>query len=189
MGIGSKSTAEGLLNLPRAANVVRINKHILRKNHDLVAAMYAMYETGKSLEAIGKVYGRSRQAVYDVFRTRGYPLRTKQLRGLQVLDGIRFILYKNSHLRGTRPDGRRVSMHHYVWEKHFDKIEPHEAVMHLDYNPQNNAPENLQKIPKRLMGHIFNSQGKNQYSPGGSGLWRGRRYAKGFKAPVAVDNF
>jgi hypothetical protein len=64
-----------------------------------------MYEncTGKSLEEVGTVYHKTRQTVYDVFRSRGYKLRSKQLKGLQILDGIRFTETKGGYLRGTAP--------------------------------------------------------------------------------------
>lgn len=57
-------------------NEIRFNRHRKRKNNDIVAAMYAMYESGKSCSQIGDVYGGiSKQSVTSVFRTRGYSLR------------------------------------------------------------------------------------------------------------------
>lgn len=64
----------------RPVNVIRYNKHRNRKNNDIVAAMYAMYLMGPeghpcTLEEIGRYYKRSRQAIHDVFKSRGYKLR------------------------------------------------------------------------------------------------------------------
>ncbi len=95
----------------------RVNKHPQRKNNGIVADMYALYQEGKSLAQVGAIFHKTRQTVYDVFRSRGYPLRSKQFKDLQVLDGIRFTSMKGGYLRGTHPDGRRILMHHYVWEK------------------------------------------------------------------------
>lgn len=42
------------------------------KNDIVVKGMYEMYKTGKSLEYIGKVYKKTRQAVYNNFKLRGF---------------------------------------------------------------------------------------------------------------------
>lgn len=147
----------------RLENKIRYNKHKKRKNNDIVAAMYAMYCLPKSLEEIGKVYRKSRQAIYDVFRSRGYKLRSKEMKGLQVLDGINFSLTKGGHLRGT-VNGVRILMHHYVWQKSNGPILPGHCVWHKDRNPSNNSLDNLEMIPKSLMGKHFNPSGKNQFS-------------------------
>lgn len=146
----------------RLANEVRFNKHKKRKNNDVVAAMYAMYCLPRSLEQIAKAYRRTRQAVYDVFRTRGYPLRSKQLKGLQVFDGIRFTLTKGGHLRGTIGK-RRILMHHYVWLKAGNEFLPDHVLWHKDRNPCNNSIENLELIPKNMMSKYFNPKGNNQH--------------------------
>ena len=105
----------------KPVNKIRYNQHPKRQNNDLVDAMYAMYSTPgedgrfRSIEAVAKVYRRTRQAVYDLLRSRGYELRSKRLDGLQVLDGIRFTKTKGGYLRGTY-NGRRILMHTYVWE-------------------------------------------------------------------------
>ncbi len=92
----------------KPVNQVKFNKHPKRKNNEIVAAMYAMYQMGKSLAEVGVFYHKTRQAVYDMFRSRGYPLRSKQFKGLQILEGIRFTEMKGGYLRGTLPDGRRL---------------------------------------------------------------------------------
>ena len=90
----------------KPVNKIRYNKHPRRKNNDLVAAMYAMYSTPgedgrfRSIEAVRGYAERRRQAVYDMFRSRGYELRSKRLDGLQLLDGIRFTKTKGGYLRG-----------------------------------------------------------------------------------------
>lgn len=161
-------------NEEKAVNKIRINKHPKRKNNDLVAAMYAMYQTGKSLEEIGNIYGKSRQAVYDVFRTRGYPLRSKQLKGLQILDGIKFTIMKGGYLRGS-VGTRRMTMQKYVWEKHHGPVPADHVIYHLDRNPANNAIENLAILHKTKQQSVFNPNGLNQFSPGGNGHKKGSR--------------
>jgi hypothetical protein len=104
-----------VLDDSKPANKIRYNKHPRRRNNDVVAAMYAMYRKGPdgtptSLQKIGKVYGKTRQAVYDVFRSRGYKLRSKRLDGLQIFDDVQFTKTKGGYLRGTF-NGRRLFMH------------------------------------------------------------------------------
>jgi hypothetical protein len=65
----------------KPANKILYNKHPRRKNNDLVAAMYAMYLRGPkrrpmSLAEIARIYRKTRQAVYDVFRSRGSSVPT-----------------------------------------------------------------------------------------------------------------
>lgn len=149
-------------------NAIRFNKHPRRKNNDLVAAMYALYQTGKSLSEVGKVYGRTRQAVYDVFRTRQYPLRTKPLKDLTILDGHKFSRAHDGYLRGT-VNGRRLDLHRYVWEKANGPVSPECVVWHKDRNKLNNVLENLEIIKKSEMHLRFNPQHLNQFTkPGGS---------------------
>lgn len=159
---------------PETGLEIRLNHHRRRKNHLLVAAMYAMYQTGKSLEQVAEKYDRTRQSIYELFRTRGYKLRSKPMRGLQILDGIQFTAHKAGHLRGT-VNGVRMSMHHYVWEKYNGPVSEGHCVYHQDGNPANNEIENLRLLPKSKMGPTFNKHGHNQFSPGGSGIKRGER--------------
>jgi hypothetical protein len=135
----------------KPVNKIRYNKHPRRKNNDLVAAMYAMYSTPgedgrlRSIEAVAKVYRRTRQAVYDVFRSRGYRLRTKRFDGLQVLDEIRFTKTKGGYLRGTF-NGRRILMHTYVWETVNGPVPKGYGIHHKDLNRENNAIQNLELL-------------------------------------------
>jgi hypothetical protein len=151
----------------RTPNSIRYNKHRHRKNNDLVAAMYAMYKKGPdgnpmSLAAIGKIYKKSRQAVYDVFHTRGYQLRSKEMKGLQIIDGIKFSFMKGGYLRGTTPRGR-MSMQKYVWEKCRGRVPSGYVIHHKDGNRENNNIENLHLVAHSDMARTFNPGGRNQY--------------------------
>lgn len=163
-------TALGLHHIGKPANKVLYNKHKGRKNNEVVAAMYAMYttpdlETGKtrSLTDIGKAYRKSRQAIYDLFKTRGYQLRSKELKGLQVLDGHKFTLTRDGYLRGTI-NKKRVLMHVYVWEKYKGKLSKDYCIYHIDKNKENNNLSNLDIIHKSKMSAYFNPNGNNQYT-------------------------
>jgi len=142
---------------------IRYNQHPKRKNNLRVAAMFDAYKGGMSCEAIGKLYGISRKTVHDQLQSRGYPLRSKQYKGLQVLDGIRFTLAKGGHLRGT-VNGKRMMMHWYVWEKANGPVPAGHCIFHKDRDPANNVLENLEMLPKSQMAHVFNPTGRNQFS-------------------------
>lgn len=153
-----------------AGNVVRFNKHIKRKNNDVVAAMYAMYINGNedgpvSIAGVAKIYKRSRQAVWDLFRTRGYPLRSKKRKGFTGIDGIWFTETKGGYLRGT-VGKRRILAHHYVWERaHGGERVPEGYVLTFrDGNKRNVTIKNLELVPKKDMSRRFNPQHNNQYT-------------------------
>lgn len=147
-------TPLGLHHLHHAKNKTLFNKHKRRKNNDVVAAMYAMYQTGKSLADIAGVYRKTRQAVYDVFRTRGYELRSKPMKGLMVIDGINFTEMKQGYLRGT-VKGRRMMAHYYVWEKENGDVPKGSVLYFLDGNIRNIQVDNLGMISKKDMPKVF----------------------------------
>lgn len=144
-------------------NKILFTKYKNKKNNEIVGAMYAAYKSGMSLETIGKMYRRSRQTIYDVFRSRGYKLRSKEMKGLQILDGIKFCLTKN-YMRGTL-NKKRISMARYVYEKE-NKITLNKnfAIYHKDGNIENNTKENLAIINKKDMAKIFNPEHHNQFT-------------------------
>lgn len=152
----------------KGVNKVLYNKHRNRKNHEIVGAMYAMYQCGPdgkpcSLEEIGRVYRKSRQAIFDLFKSRGYKLRSKKMLGLQTLDGMKFTLTKGGYLRGTF-HRKRILMHHYVWEKKHGKIPDGYCIYHKDKNKENNKLSNLAILKKTDMSKKFNPKGNNQYT-------------------------
>ncbi len=150
------------------ANPIRYNQHPLRKNNDLVAAMYAMYLMGPdgkpcSLAGVARFYRKARQTIYDVFRSRGYQLRTKELKGLQILNGIKFTLTKGGYLRGTTPFGRMM-MQRYVWLKHKGNLPAGYVIYHKDGNKINNKIKNLKLVALSDISKTFNPTGRNQFS-------------------------
>lgn len=162
-----------------AGNTVRLNKHINRKNHLLVAAMYAMYLEGPdgkpcTVEEVGRVYKKTRQAVFALFKSRGYPLRSKPKKEFQIFDGRKFTPRHDGYWRATAGD--RKQMHVYVWEKANGRLLPAgHGIHHKDLDRANNKIENLvlmtiQEISSKFSPHL------NQFtSPTGSRKWkRGR---------------
>ena len=153
-----------------AGNIVRLNKHIKKKNHDLVAAMYAMYQNGNedgpaSIATVAKMYKRSRQAVFELFKSRGYPLRSKKLKGLMMIDGIRFTEMKQGYLRGTVPGRGRMMAHHYVWERErgVGAIPEGYVLAFRDGDKRHVDVENLELVPLHMMSQRFNPHHNNQH--------------------------
>jgi hypothetical protein len=147
--------------------ILKFNKHRLRKNNGIVGVMYELYLAGRSLAEIAKMYGKTRQAVYDVFRSRGYKLRSKPLTGLTMIDGHRFTLTKGGYLRGT-VNGRRLMAHHYVWEKHRGPIPAGHGIHfengdRMDVRIENLSLHSIAEISSKFNPHL------NQFtSPTGS---------------------
>lgn len=140
---------------------VLTNKHPLRKNNTIVAAMYDAYlhggEGGKGLSIAGvaALYRRTRQSVFSVFRTRGYELRHKPMKGLVKIRGVKFMETKGGYLRGTLPDGRRVLAHRWLWEKKNGEIPRDMALRFLDGNPKNVNLKNIELVPIEKMPEVF----------------------------------
>lgn len=162
----------------RAANEVRYNKHRNRKNNDLVAAMYAMYLMGPdgrpcTLEEIGRVYRRSRQAVYDSFKSRGYVLRSKPVKPFVMIDGRKFTPRHDAYWRATAGD--RKQLHVYIWEKVHGRLPDGHGIHHKDLDRGNNAIENLECLPIAEISSKHNPHLNQFTSPTGSRKWkRGR---------------
>jgi len=142
---------------------IRFNKHPNRKNNLKISAMYDLYKNGYSLQKIGKLYRISRQAVYDLFKSRGYELRTKKLSGLIELDGIKFTIMKGGYLRGTVPNQGRMTMQKYVWIKNKGHIPSGYVIHHKNGIKTDNDINNLELIELIKMSEVFNPNGNNQF--------------------------
>lgn len=148
-------------------NKILYNKHGCKtKNQEVVGAMYAMYCLPRSLEQVGLAYRKPRQAIYHLFKSRGYKMRSKKMLGLQVLDGIKFTRAKSGYLRGT-VNKKRTLMHYYVWEKYHGKLECEYCIYHKDKNKENNKLFNLGIVRKEMMSYKFDPKNikKKQRKP------------------------
>lgn len=157
-------------------NKVLKNKHPLRKNNEVVAAMYAMYQTGKSLSQVAKIYHKSRQAVYGVFQSRGYELRTRKFQAIKTIDGKNFYKMKGGYLR-CGVGKKRILAHHYIYEKEKGPLPAGYVIRFLDGDLNNLNIENFELVKlEKGMPQIFNPKGLNQFtSPVGSRLKKGER--------------
>lgn len=148
---------------PERGYLIQYNRHPKRKNNFKVAEMYDCYRDGMSLATIAKLYGCRRQAVYDVFRSRGYKLRTKKLKGARIVDGVRYTFDGSGYLRGTL-DGKRVYLHQLVWRQAHGPVPHGYQIRFKDSDRGNCSLDNLKIVSLTTIGKTFNPTGKNQYS-------------------------
>lgn len=142
---------------------IRYNRHPKKQNNIKIAAMYGAYKDGMSLSAIARIYRITRQAVYSTFHSRGYPLRSKERKGLTRKFGISFTLDGRGVLRGTK-DGNRVYLHRLVWERAHGPLPSAHVLTFKDGVKTNVTIENLELVPMSGMAHRFNPEGHNQFT-------------------------
>lgn len=121
----------------------------LGMKNKLYAAMYAEYQKGYSLEEVGKMFGVSRQSVFEGFKakSRNYKLREKSALPFQTFDGKKFSLRRNGYYSLTW--GSRRSMHCYVWEFYNGPIPAGYDIHHKNKDVSDNRIENLELLTKR----------------------------------------
>lgn len=134
---------------------LRLNKHPKRRNNLSAAAMYEMYKDGSSLQKIGIAFGKTRQCIYDILRSRGYELRSKTMKDLVVVDGIRWTWSKGG-LRGTSPAGRRLYLHTYIWEKTHGPIAPGYNLHFKNWDRKDVRIDNLELLSIPEINKRFN---------------------------------
>ncbi len=123
--------------------------------------MYEQYKKGFSLEEVGKMFGMTRQSVYDGFKRRGYVLRKKMPLPFQTFNNIRFT--KGNHGYYKRTDKDRGLMHRYVWEYYNGPIPEGWDIHHKNGKKGDNRIENLEIFTKSEHASNFNT-GRNQYA-------------------------
>lgn len=129
----------------------------------LYEEMYSEYKKGFSLSEVGRMYGISRQSVYDGFKCRNFKMREKKKLPFLVFNEIKFTLRNNGYYGRTDED--RELMHRYVWKYYNGKIPDNHEVHHIDHNKANNNINNLELYSKAEHASKF-ATGNNQYGKG-----------------------
>jgi len=145
-----------------------------RKGNIKIAAMYTLYLQGKSLAYIAEVVYRgrfTRKALFEVFKTRGYKLRSKKLKPAKIYKGVEY-RPDGDGLYRSRIKGKTVYLHRLIWEEINGEIPFGHYVIFKDGNKDNVAIENLKCISdieaKRKLYNHANQFGYKRYKDKGS---------------------
>jgi hypothetical protein len=120
--------------------------------------MYADYLRLGSIAAIAPIYGRSRQAIWEILSAHGYDLKPSSIARCKpapvIFDGVKYSLSgKNQQMRATT--GKRGMLRRAVWEKANGPLPRGWNVTAKDGNPMNCDLENLLSGPKgEIVRHI-----------------------------------
>lgn len=109
-----------------------------------VQRMYRSYKKGMSLADVGKRYGRTRQAIFEIFQRRAFPMREDSRRKKKVeatYKGVEYSPAKTGYLRSTA--GERKYLHWVIWEEHNGPVPKGCQVYFRDGNMRNFAIGNL----------------------------------------------
>lgn len=150
-------------------------RQLRRKNNDLVAAMYALYLTGKSLATVAKIYRKSRQSVYGQFKARGYKLRSKIKLPFKIIDGIKFTpSHKGGYWRATQRD-KSLLLSHFLYSKHISPVPKGYGIHHKDLDKNNFAIDNLELLTIAEISSKYSPHLNQFTSPNGSRKKRGQK--------------
>lgn len=112
-----------------------------RKNFD---SAIAMYMSGLSISQVAKVFGVSRQAMWDALSRRGVEMRQPNRRTVIVWQGRRFTLRDNGYYGET--SGKRELLHRAMWIEAFGPIPDGYQIHHRDGDKENNTIENFELL-------------------------------------------
>lgn len=117
--------------------------------------MYRDYLRLHSLSQVGKLHGRSRQSVYEMFRRRGLKLypRWQTIHPVVEHRGRKYTPGKGGYLRDTNVrkanPGRESMLQRVIWREQRGDIPAGHEIIFRDGNKANCAIENLDCLPRR----------------------------------------
>ena len=115
-------------------------------------AMMADYYRLRSLAQVAALYGRTRQAMWEILTTAGCRFYKKNPLASIVYKGRKFTpgkggYYRDTAIRSTKPNGFEVQLHRQIWVDHNGAIPAGYQVGIKDGNKANCAVENLMCLP------------------------------------------
>jgi len=131
---------------------------------EAVLRMYDDYQRLRSVQKVANLHGRSRQSVWDLFRTHGLQMaRLKRVPAAEAVfvDGEKFTVTKG-YLRSTR-HGRcdEPYLHRRVWIAANGPVPAKHEIVLIDGNPRNVSLDNLRLQP---IGTASRAKGHNQHT-------------------------
>lgn len=139
-----------------AKDAQRLAIKFLRRNgfgrrgmpHACVRAMYMDYLRLGSASKVGRLYGRSRQSVWDLFSSHKLPLRERKRQDRILFAGVYWTQMKGGYYRPTTGDRSRL-LHHEIWKaRHGRTIPSGWQVTFKDGDTGNFTQGNLVCLPK-----------------------------------------
>jgi hypothetical protein len=105
-----------------------------------VDKMFCDYERLKSVAKVGALYGRTRQAMWDIFKSRDLPLQKKVFKKKVWHNGVAYSMHYG-YLCATSIE--RTPLHHVIWIKANGSIPRGHKLVFNDGNRQNFSLENI----------------------------------------------
>lgn len=117
------------------------------RRDEQACAMYERYKDGLSLAEVGAEFGRSRQAVFGLFKSRGWDLRPRpDLNHPVKYNGLTYTVRNTGYYGCTT--GKRQLLHRDVWEAERGPIPDGWDIHHRNGDKRDNRVENLECLPK-----------------------------------------
>jgi len=107
----------------------------------IVTEMYEDYRRLHSLSACAKLHGRTRQAMFELFKSHGLPRYPKTFKPFIIRKGIKYTPHKDGYMRATC--GHRLNLHHVIWIERRGPIPPGFQVSFVDRDKMNFRIRNL----------------------------------------------
>jgi len=131
---------------------------------EYVIECYACYLLLRSLSKVARIYGVTRQSIYEMFATRGLWFFPRSFKSIVEYNGRKYTPGKNGYLRDTifrrgRKQGEAL-LHRRVWEQHHGPIPAGYQVGFRDHNKMNCSIRNLICLPHGRMSSR-NATGEN----------------------------
>jgi hypothetical protein len=114
------------------------------KNPEIASKYWELYQQGFSLQEVGKAFGVTRQAVWDLLRNHGYELRQKKELPFIEYEGRRYSLYRGHY--ACRQKGKTFFLHRTVWEQHNGSVPKDCFIIHISGDKSDNRIENLECV-------------------------------------------
>ncbi len=127
----------------------------------VVDAMYADYLRLHSLSRVAKLYHRTRQNIWDIFRSHGKALFARTFAEKVIWRGRAFTPGKDGYLRATLGD--REPLHHAMWRATHGEIPEGFQVTFRNANRLDFRDENLACMPIAEVTRLH-STGHNQFT-------------------------
>lgn len=84
---------------------------------DCVLFMYEDYKRVGSLSKVARLYRRTRQSMWDLFKRRHLPMNERKFGARILFDGKVWTPMKGGYFRETISREKRRLLHHVIWEK------------------------------------------------------------------------